>query len=133
MIAYALLAEHAECGEPTPCEYAHLCNTLHSKRREWRFEKFSSKLGTIHGHMSRITRDITKYPAKFANGWGLTGDLRIMVVDSDKLEPLWGDAEHAAYKLGGIEAVKRLQKGIAAEKRAADRAAARAAKKAKAA
>lgn len=129
MLAYTLLIEFAECDEqPMPCNYAHQCQPWHRKRKEWRFHpRLSLKAGTMHGHLSRITKEVAKYSAK-NNGYGMTGEVRIMVVDSDKVEPLWDDAETAAYRLGGVEAVKRLQKGLAAEKRAAERAAARAAK-----
>lgn len=117
------MVEKFECDEPTPCEYAHRCEDGHRKKRVWSFHKFTTKLGTAHGHLARVTSLVAKYVK--AN-IGYTGEVRLMQIDSDKLDPVWGDAETAAYKLGGIEAVKRLQKGLVAEAKAAARAQARA-------
>jgi hypothetical protein len=129
VIAYTLLSEVAYCAEPEPCDYPHQCSPTHLKRMEWEFvSTLSARLGSVHNKLANLTALYGRYVAARPSGLGPTGDVRIMVVNSDgvtPLKPLWSEAELAAYRMGGLEAVKRLQKGLMAEQRAAARALAR--------
>ncbi len=126
---YALIYEVASiCAT---CTMAKDCRLDHVKPTERRLYKkaCSTRLGPIHSALASLRRDNDLYTSEAqAAGIGWTGWFEIMVIDTDKLQPLWSPAEHAAYKLGGLEGVQRLQKGLAVEKRAIERARVRAEK-----
>lgn len=69
--------------------------------------------GVATTHLSRVTKDLAKDHARAkANGTVLntTGMVHAKIADTDTFRPMFDDAEQAAYRIGGTEAVRVLRK-----------------------
>lgn len=127
--AYVLMVQYRECAEDPPCQYRHQCNVEHKRKTVWKpHTKISLRPGPMHQHLARIAKQVAQY--KGTEVLGYTGEVEIFTLDLNRAVPLWGEAERAAYRINGLEAVKQIQKGIAAEQRAREREVKRLAKKA---
>lgn len=116
-----ILIERIECrgglAGSEPCKYYNLtCRnedhetavTLHPIH--WAFTE-----GVASTHLTRVTNSINRDKARCdANGgfFGGTGVVHAKIVDTDTFQPMLTDEEQAAYRIGGMAAVRVLRKGL---------------------
>lgn len=106
-LGYILVTQHAECGEPEPCQgWCDAAKNQHAVKLVPRGTKFTSNLGSLHQAMGRFSKH---HPIAY------------VVTMEEPLRQLYSDDELAAYAVGGLQAMHKVVKAKAAEVRKQER------------
>lgn len=117
---YIVLYERVVCVDPA-CTDWRTCSIKCAKALE--YEQFG-KVTTVKGQATATLKRYLKQRGPRAlndRGLGSTGTALIHYFDTADTKPLWDDAQTAAFRVGGVEAVNRMDKALAAEERARER------------
>lgn len=124
VLIYVIMIERIEClGDPldgeaaNPCRYytARCRDENHKTRAVLQPVHWAFKDGVASTHLVRVTKDLRKEIDRASVNKtvaSVTGVVHALVADTDTFKPMLNEAEQAAYRIGGMNAVRTLRKSM---------------------